>query len=281
LKKERDKLIHIWLIITLIFFSTGCEKVINIDLNEATPVIVIEGLITDRAGPYTIILSKTGSYFNQPVLPPVTGAEVIISDDSGITDILKEIRPGVYLTSVLKGVPGRTYTLKVSAENKEYTASSTMHSHVLIDSLSLDKGDGHYFNFGGGPKEEVPVELNCWFRDPAEKNFYRLKVYTNDTARTENYRLYDDQYTNGEVISLRAAHAKAGAAYRIELFSLDRQTFGYYRTLEDLFYTNPFFGSAPANPVSNLSNGALGYFGASAVSNTVVTITPAMIQGLR
>ena len=68
----------------------GCQKVINVDLNEAAPRIVIEGVITDRRGPYTVKISKSGSYFNQPVLPPVSGAQVTISDNSGTIDTLKE-----------------------------------------------------------------------------------------------------------------------------------------------------------------------------------------------
>jgi hypothetical protein len=45
------------LLVTIIVFS-GCQKVINVDLNEAAPRIVIEGLINDRPGPYTVTISK-------------------------------------------------------------------------------------------------------------------------------------------------------------------------------------------------------------------------------
>jgi hypothetical protein len=84
--------------------------------------------------------------------------------------------------------------------------------------------------------------------------------------------LYDDQYTNGRVTELRVARAEEGSVYRIELMSLDSKTYVYFRTLEDLLYTNPFFGSTPANPNTNLNNGALGYFGACAVSVKTITV---------
>ncbi len=266
-------------LLTISVFS-GCQKVINVDLNEAAPLIVIEGMITNRQGPYTITISKSGSYFNQPVLPPVSDAEVIITDDSGTIDTLVEAKPGTYITSKTRGIPGRTYTLKVLSENNEYTASSSINSYVRIDSLSLVKNQSQHFGFGNDNNDETHVEINCYFRDPDEKNFYRLKVFTNDTAWAENYRLYDDQYTNGEEIGLRVAHAKAGNTYRVELYSLDRQTYGYYRTLEDLLNNNPVFGSTPANPNSNLTNGALGYFGASAVSSKTITITESMLRAV-
>lgn len=268
----------VFIILTIILL-TGCLKIINVDLNEASPIIVIEGLITDRPGPYTVAISKSGSYFNQPVLPPVSGAVVIITDNIGSTDSLKETKPGIYITSGLRGIPGRVYTLKVLSEKKEYIASSTMYSRVRIDSLNLTRSQFQNFGFHNDNKDEI--DLNCYFRDPDEKNYYRVKVFQNNTTRTENYRLYDDQYSNGEEISLRVAHATEGDTFRIELYSLDRQTFGYYRSLDELMFSNPVFGSTPVNPDSNFNNGALGYFGASAVSSKTIIITDSLLKKVR
>jgi hypothetical protein len=268
-------------VILIILIFSGCQKVINVDLNVASPVIVIEGLIIDRPGPYTIMISKSGSYFNQPVLPPVSGAEVTITDNIGLADTLKETKPGIYLTNRLRGIPGRIYTLRVLSESKEYTASSTMYSRVRIDSVNLTKSLFHHFGYDEDPNHEIEIDLNCYFKDPVEKNFYRLKVFKNDTTRTENYHLFDDQYSNGQEISLRVAHATAKDTFRIELYSLDKLTFGYYRTLEQLIYSNPVFGSTPANPDNNFNNGALGYFGASAVSTKTIIITDSILKKIR
>ena len=273
--------LHILLLLLIIFVFPGCQKVINVDLNEAAPRIVIEGTINDRRGPYTVTISKSGSYFNQPVLPPVTGAVAIITDNSGITDTLKEVNSGIYISSKIRGIPGKTYSLKVMSENQEYEGSSTMFSHVNIVSLTLVRSDPQRFDFGGNNQKEIPLEIHCFFRDPLEKNFYRIKVFRNDSINTQNYRLFDDQYTNGQVTELRVAHANAGDKYRVELYSLDSKTYGYYRTLEDLIFTNPVFGSTPANPDNNLSNGALGYFGAFAVSVKTIIITDSLIKSVK
>jgi hypothetical protein len=267
-------------LLTLLIFS-GCQKIINIDLNVAAPNIVIEGMITDRPGPYVITISKSGSYFNQPELVPVSAARVTIVDDLGKIDTLRESKPGFYLTSKTRGNPGRTYTLKVVSEDMEYTGSSTMQNHVRIDSLNLTKSITQHLDFGNDNRNELQVDLNCYFKDPPEKNFYRLKVFVNDSARVDNYRLYDDQYTNGMEIGLRSGHARVGSIYRLELYSLDSKTFGYYRTLEDLLYNNPIFGSTPANPNSNLSNGALGYFGTGAYSSKTILITDSLLKNVR
>jgi hypothetical protein len=278
--KYNDAIRLVLSFVTLMVFS-GCQKVINVDLNEAAPQMVIEGLINDAPGPYTVTISKSGSYFNQPVLVMVSGAQVIISDDSGTTDTLKELISGVYFTKKTRGIPGRTYTMKVISGDQEYDGSSTMFSHVNIDSLKLVKGDSQRFDFGGNNKNHTNVDIHCFFRDPEEKNFYRVKVFKNDTINNENYRLYDDQYTNGQETELRVANATAGDTFRVELLSIDQATYGYYRTLEDLLHTNPIFGSTPANPNNNLSNGALGYFGAYAVSYKTIIITEAMINSVK
>jgi hypothetical protein len=273
MKINLKDILHISISLVGILAVSGCQKVINVDLNVASPRIVIEGSVNDRRGPYTVVISKSGSYFNQPVLAPVSGAVVIITDDEGTIDSLHEQVTGVYLTSKIRGIPGRSYTLKVISEGQEYEGSSILSSHVNIDSLTLIKNDSQRIFIGGNNPNETHYEIHCFFKDPPEKNFYRIKVFKNDSINTENYRLYDDQYTNGEETELRAAgRVAAGSTYRIELESLDDKTYGYYRTLSDLLFTNPFFGSTPANPNNNLSNGALGYFGTYAVSIRTMSI---------
>lgn len=273
-------LLYLLLSLLTITIFPGCEKVINVDLNEAAPRIVIEGIVTDRRGPYTITMTKSGSYFNQPSLVNVSGAKAIITDDFGNVDSLHETLPGTYMTGRLRGITGRTYTLRVISEDQEYTGSSTMMDRVNIDSLRLVKSEFDRFDLSGHSQTETHVDIHCFFRDPPEKNYYRVKVFRNDSINTESYRLYDDEYTNGSEIDLRVSRAAAGNTYRIELMSLDKSTYGYYRTLADLLYQNPFFGSTPANPKNNLSNGALGYFGACAVSTRTLIVTDNVINSV-
>jgi hypothetical protein len=280
-KRNYFALFRFFLLVLILHIFSGCQKVINVELNNAAAQIVIEGIITNKPGPYIVSISKSGSYFNQPVLPPVSGAEVIITDDTGIIDTLSEAQPGIYFTSVTQGIPGRTYTLKVLSENSEYTGSSKMFSKVPIDTLRLARSQSHHIGLGGNNEVEINVEIHCLFKDPEEKNFYRLKVFRNDTTNAENYRLYDDEYTNGQETELRATHVNPGNTYRIELYSLDKSTYLYYRTLEDLLHTNPIFGSTPANPNTNLNNGALGYFGACAVSTKTILVTDSLFNTIR
>jgi len=243
----------------LIITVSACQKIVNVDLNTSSQKLVIEGVITDSLGPYHVMVTKTGSYFNQPVLPPVTGAFVIITDDHGNTDSLSEKQPGIYFSSKIKGIPGYNYSLKVINENIEYNAITTMKSRVAIDSLTVEETQS-----SSGNRHRNVI---CHFHDPkGEKNYYRVKFYTNGKTNSDSYRLYDDQYTDGENIDLRAGNAELGDTDVVALMSIDKRAYDYYHTLEEILRTNPFFGSTPANPNTNLTNGALGYFASYAVS---------------
>jgi len=91
----------------IVFFS--CKKVINVNLNNANPNIVIEGIISDAPGPYQVKLTQTVNFSDPNVFPPVTGATVKITDNTlGVTDSLKEVVPGTYVTQkLLQGVRGK------------------------------------------------------------------------------------------------------------------------------------------------------------------------------
>jgi len=280
-RKLRIKLVFLTsiLMIAIILF-TGCEKIINVDLVEAKPQLVIEGLITDGTGPYTVKLSKTGSYFNKVVLPLVSKAVVVISDNRGTIDTLKESKPGIYLTSKIRGIPGRTYSLMVLSDKIKYTASSTMFSHVNIDLLKLEKSYSSGTGLGDIGQAEIRVEIICYFQDPLEKNYYRT-VVLNDSQADGNFKFYDDEYTNGKKTGLQVKRAKIGDKINVELMSLDKSTFEYYRTLSDLLNSNPIFGSTPVNPNTNLTNGALGFFGACAISTKTINITESLYNNAK
>ncbi|HKK41408.1 MAG TPA: DUF4249 domain-containing protein [Bacteroidales bacterium] len=262
----------ILLLLAIIMLSAGCEKVINVDLNEAAPRIVIEGLINNGSGPYYVRLSRSGSYFGGTALQGVTGALVVITDNTGITDTLPERSAGLYQTIKTRGIPGRTYILTVNTGNITYTGQSSMPHHVRIDSLSLVRTEVSHISIGGNSSKETALYVYCYFSDPPGKNFYRARVFTNDSTDTQRYHLFDDQYTDGEETELRVAHVEQGDKVKVDLYSLDKSTYAYYRTLEDLIYSNPVFGSTPANPDSNIDNGALGYFGACAISSKTIII---------
>src|SRR6185312_7927452 len=127
------------LVIGFSLLAIGCQKVINIDLNSASPAIVIIGNINDQPGPYTVTLSQTVNFSAPNTFPPINGAFVTIADNAGNIDTLVETIQGTYITKRIMGVAGRTYSLTVTANGQTYTASSTMPQVVKFDTLEIIK----------------------------------------------------------------------------------------------------------------------------------------------
>lgn len=255
----------------LVIFS-ACEDVITIDLNDVDPRIVIDGTITDQRGPYLVKISKTGDYFEPSTFSTVSDVFVMIADDAGNSEILHETEDGIYQSDSIQGLPGRTYTLSVSIEENDYTATSIMPQAIQIDSLSCEYQSG-----GFGPMKEGYM-LHCHFTDRAGIDDYcRFKIFKNGEL-VKGYFLYDDKYTDGNPIDFSNFEEgfDLNDTLRVELLTIDETTHNYYSTLENVIASggegSPLMGGTPANPNTNLSNGALGYFGAFTIRDATVII---------
>jgi hypothetical protein len=85
-------------------------------------VLVVDGMVTDQPGPYTIRLSQSATV-NEPVFMPLSGYQATIVDNLGNSELLTEEETGVYRTSPegIRGVVGRSYQLVVvSPDGKRY-----------------------------------------------------------------------------------------------------------------------------------------------------------------
>lgn len=253
----------------------SCEEVIDLDLGNAEPRIVIEGTITTDQGPYRVKINQSVDYGEVNEFPPVSGAAVTVTDEDGVAEVLEEVEEGVYLIQALQGKHGKTYDIEVSYGNETYQASSTLPgSNIPIQSL------GYVFE-----EESLFVEegyyLTAFFADPEDEvNYYRLKIFVNgepyyfergdNRVKDDNFWLINDKFFNGKIIDFGFPHKlKVGDKVDVELHQVDRVTYDYYRTLVQLM---GFGGVAPANPLTNWSNGALGYFGAISVTYASVVI---------
>ena len=110
----------------IILFFISCDKEIQLPLDPNASILVIDASITDEPGPYFVKLSKSIDIGNTAGNPLVNNASVIISDNQGQRDTLKQNEKGLHQTKKIKGVYGNTYFLEVIVEGKKYTATSTV-----------------------------------------------------------------------------------------------------------------------------------------------------------
>jgi hypothetical protein len=252
-------------IIPFFLFVCGmysCQEVITINLNSTAPRVVVEGNINNFPGPYLIKLSNTTSYFGPAGTNALTGARVLITDNAGHADTLREITPGNYKTSTLIGTIGNTYYLTITASGITYTANSTMPDTVRIDSMSYALRAPR-----PGSTALPSYSITCSFTDPATVgNYYGFRLYRNAVLLDDlvSERVVSDKLINGNAqhFRLRDPALLVGDSVRVDLVCMDKANFDFYNTLKGTLSAGGPFSAPPANPISNISNGGLGSFGA-------------------
>lgn len=277
--QKRARILFLTLLALLTMSS--CEKVIQLDLNDTTSRLVVEGWVYDGNGPFTVSLSQTTSYFKPEASPRVTGAVVVITDNGGQADTLTEVQPGIYETGHLQGIAGRRYRLQVDWKGETFTAESDLPSVVPIDSLGFIPSET--FPLSG---EEGKYLVTFFAVEPQpERNWYRFNLYkylasesrdslVND--RSGMWIITDDTALKGEVADLPFMFAfEAGDSIIVEMLSLDQPAYNYLLGLQtQLSGDGGMFSPPPANPESNITGGGIGYFGASSRVKRGIRINP-------
>ena len=273
------------ILVSLGIISTSCEKVIDMDLNNTEPKVVIEATITDEEGPYLVCISKTSDYFEPGEYPAISNGLVIISDDVGVVDTCIEIEPGVYQTNKIEGKPDNHYSLIVETEGKTYTAETYMPEKVELDSVT------YMFTNAVSPESSDGYLIKCQFTDPMEQlNYYRIKTYKNGDLFIETGNevvIWDDILFDGMNADIPAKRGgkmfSLSDTIGVELLTIDMKMFQYYTSLVNSLASgssgmgsigkNMIIGAAaPINPPTNLSSGAVGYFAAYSISKQSVII---------
>lgn len=254
----------IFLIIAALIITVSCEKEIDLDLENESGNVVIEGNITDKAGPYIIRITKSVSFTSANEYPAVESAQVILSDNAGHSEILQYVGGGNYQASTFTGQPGRTYTLTVKAEGKEYVAQSTMPQPVAFEGLQQDS-----FVVAG----ETSYTLLPVFTDPPALGNRYLFSFTVNNNPKKFFSEFSDNVNNG-MLNQRPLllpnddsdpgdiKVVQGDIIHVEMQCIDEKVYTFYSALLQLSGSGPGGGVTPANPPSNISNGALGYFSA-------------------
>ena len=253
-------------IIGLVLIS--CEKVIEIDIDPSLQSYVIEGKITNSPGPYEVSIFQSTDYFDPSDYPAISNATVIISDNEGVVDTLSMIEDGIYETNSILGIPGNIYSLYIEIDGEEFTSESQMPFVTEIDSLSYEE-----MLFGGHSQEESII-LSCYYKDPEEfENYYRFK-FSLDNDPIDGIYLSDDKFNNGldaEFTRVRADY-NPGDTLNVEIWNIDESVYLFYDILAEMSGEGMAASTTPANPVSNISGGVLGYFSAVAIHSTSIVI---------
>jgi hypothetical protein len=249
---------NILAIAAVILGIASCEKVINVDIKNAEPKLVIEGTIDDAGNPATVTLSKSAVFSANGNYPKVGGALVSIKDNLGNTYSLPETSAGKYTNASLLGVIGRTYTLEIKLNGVTYVASSTIPRKMDLDTIIVSTGIATGTSSSAADKVAgVVYEDLPGFGDNSQV------IATINGVRNRTLYVADDIFTDGGSSPFYTFNPnlklKAGDTYTAELRFIDKNVYRYLYGVGDLLSGN----TVPANPNTNITGGdVLGYFSA-------------------
>ena len=266
----------------------SCERTVDFNLDETAPKLVVEATIEN--GQYPVVyLSKSLGFFSK--IDPGTlaasfvhNAEVYVSDGTR-THKLKEynvpVGGGFYFyfysadlsspATLFAGELNGNYTLRILSEGREYNASTRIpDTSRRIDAFYWKPAPA------GNDSNKVAVMVKAYDR-PGLGDYIRYFTKRNGEPFYPGLNsVYDDQIIDGtsyEVQVERGIDRNTGSTgdgysffdkgdtVTLKLCNIDKATYDFWRTMEFNYVSvgNPF--STPTRVLSNISGGALGYFG--------------------
>ncbi len=288
-------------VLLMAVFFTGCEKDINLNINNQQPLLVVDGYIENGKAP-VIVLSSSLNYFSS-ISPAELTAAFVHNAVVTISDGSKTIRLNEYSQrdsagyslyyytaaesnhdSILRGALNRQYKLSVTtAEGKNYTSSTTIPAIAkTVDSL--------WWKTAPDNPDTTRCVLFGRFTDPKGLgNYIRYFTQVNDQPFLSGLNsVFDDQFTDGTTYDLSFdvgydrnaivqnrddyGFAHRGDRITLKFCNIDKATFDFWRTWEFSYQSlnNPF--SSPVKVIGNISNGALGAFSGYAAEYKTLVI---------
>ncbi|AKQ46379.1 hypothetical protein TH63_13315 [Rufibacter radiotolerans] len=164
----------------LCFLLWGCVDPVDLKPTQTVKYLAVQGLITDEPGPYTVNVRMTVPYGRPTGIKEegLRGAQVVITDERGAHEVLREHGLGIFKTSPtgMRGRVGGVYTLSVTLKDgRNYQSTAEVLAPVApIEELELDFQRKPVFDQGPEPIANQRFEAFVRTKDPGNaKNFYR------------------------------------------------------------------------------------------------------------
>ncbi|MCF8321577.1 MAG: DUF4249 domain-containing protein [Flavobacterium sp.] len=262
------KLYKIITLFILTILASSCEDVIEVDLETASPKLVVFASIQWKKGTsgneQKVRLTTTTGYFDE-VIPTVSGADVTVTNAGNtVFNFIETPNTGEYKCSNFDPVIDQEYVLTIKLNGQTYTATETLKSVPTIKT-TIQKNDG------GFTGEEI--EIKSFFDDPVNEDNYYMFKFKSSALAIPSYDIFDDSFTQGnENFGLYInEELESGDNLDITLFGISKRYFEYMRKLTAVAGSTSGgpFATAPASVRGNIvnqtnfKNFAFGYFNLS------------------
>lgn len=261
-------IIHI-ISVVFIFISFGCEKIIDVDIDEPEVQVSIEAILTDQPFFSYVIVSKSAPLFEAGDVEFVDSAIVEVTDQNGTVYVFQQFTSGIYSNVNFIALQGETYSLRVVTGGNTFTSTVSTPQKVNFDETYID------YDYTT-PFDDVEPRVHYTFTDsPVENTRYRIIAYKNGEKVNDGYTLYSDDNNNGAERdgNVYQFDFELGDTIFVDLLSVNDAYYEYFRVQSAL--SGGGLGSTPGNPPSNIESSvkALGYFGVLTVDRDTLYVT--------
>ncbi|WP_034057797.1 DUF4249 domain-containing protein [Lacinutrix jangbogonensis] len=263
-------------ILILFFIISSCEDVIDIEVPNAEPRLVIDASLNwfegSTANYQTIKLSLSAPFFDSQV-PPATGANVLVTDQSNnVYNFLDTNSDGIYECFNFNPQLNQEYTLTIIYNNEIYVGFETMTSVTSID--FIEQNDD-----GGFTGDEI--EIKAYYTDPADEENYYFFEFQGELETNLDLNVYDDEFVNGNQIFAFYSNedTEPGNNLIIRNYGISKQFYEFMFLL--LQQTSEGGGPFEVQPATvrgncinqtNPENFPFGYFRASQATEVIYTV---------
>lgn len=242
--------------IIAILLLNSCQDVIELDLKESERRYVIEANIDAGLGRIEVLISKSGSFYQETDFDRISGATVRLNIGGNQTYLLSETQPGTYAWDTVVIQPGDAAFLTVTLQGGEqYEATTICPIATALDSLEVNPLVAPF-------STDTVYQLLYNFQDPVGiSSYYRLKVRQNG-ALLDGYVVYNDDGQDGEYIKIPYFGPPFDATDTLEVtfYTTDKEYHDYFVKVSDASSAG-LGSSVPYNPKGNFTPEVLGYFG--------------------
>ena len=152
----------IYIIIGFIVFQS-CEDPINVTLDDAAPIVVVDAWLNCNSEAQTIRLSYTGAYFDNTQTSGIEDAIVSVSSSEGSSYDFVHTSNGNYewipASGEVLGDIDTEFTLDILVNGINYSSTTTMNRVPAIDSITQEFIDDDPFRDDGIYTEFISKDL--------------------------------------------------------------------------------------------------------------------------
>lgn len=248
------------LYIFLAGFLVACQEKIELDLTEEGKKVTVEAYVCTEIDSSYVKLSFSAPFLNQNAIENITNASVQVVEEANPNPIVfTHVDKGLYRAPAgFKGNSGKNYELSIIVDGITYKSTSRLDSMFTVDPDLRSE-----FRAADGFIEEGYAITYFSIDNRSQPKYTWFQFGKNDTINEQEITFDNVNITTGQSVPFELPFFRpvSGDSVMLIFRSVDRNVYDYLNALFVLRSAAPGpFQTPPANPPTNISNGAIGYF---------------------